>query len=94
MIERLPYPKVLFAPPLPLMGVKERALLECGCHVWVGMRVDLRELATAVFSCSPEHLDLIHHFNMLLQESTVEPEDEELVVVCERLLEEAQRHYV
>lgn len=93
MIERLAYPKVLFQPPNPLMGIKERAYLECGCQVWCGMRLDKMEVATGAISCSPEHDDLIRHFNLLLAESTVEPQDEELVVVCERLLEEAVRHY-
>lgn len=92
MIERLPFPKVMFDPPNPLMGVKERAFIECGCSIWVGMRLDKQEIATMAVSCSPTHQDLIEHFNMLLSESTVEPTDEELVAVCERLLEETVRH--
>lgn len=94
MIERLEYPKLIFNPPNPGLGVKERALLSCGCHVWIGMRIDNRELATMAASCSPEHDGLIQHFQLLLRESLVEPEDEELVVVCERLLEQAERYSV
>ena len=94
VIEHLPFPKLVIDPPRPVIGVKERALIECGCHVWVGMRMDNREVATLTVPCSPGHSELMHHFNMLLAESTIEPTDDPLVVVCERLLEESVRHRV
>jgi hypothetical protein len=94
MIETLPYPKWLYQPPNPALGIIERALLDCGCHVWVGARMDNQELATAAISCSPDHNQLMTHFNLLLKESLVEPQDELLVIVCERLLDEAERHYL
>ena len=92
MIERLAEGKLIINPPNPMVGVKERALLDCGCHVWVGQRLDNLEVATMACSCSPMHDQLMHHFTMLLAESTVEPFDEELVVVCERLLEQAEQY--
>lgn len=92
MIEHLAYPQIIFNPPNPLMGIKERAFIECGCQVWVGMRMDKMETATMFVTCSPAHEDLAHHFNMLLAESTVEPTDDPLVEVCERFLEEAARY--
>ena len=94
MIERFAHPQLLVAPPTPLMGVKERAHLECGCQVLVGMRLDKGEIATMAASCGPEHDHLVAHFNLLLAESTVEPEDEELVVVCERLLQQAAKVHI
>lgn len=93
MIEYLEYPKLLISPPAPLMGVKERAVLGCGCCVWVGMRLDKMEAATCAGACGRAHDQLIAHFNLLLAESTVEPTDEELVVVCERLLNQAAQYH-
>ena len=91
MIERLPYPKILSYPPAPDMGVKERASIECGCHVWVGMRFDNQEVATMAVPCSREHRALMEHFNVLMAESLAEPRDDDLVVVCEELLLAAAR---
>jgi hypothetical protein len=93
MIERFVLPKFLICPPAPAMGIKERAYLECGCQVFVGVRMDKQEVSTMADPCSAEHESIARHFNMLLAESTVEPTDEELVVVCERLLEQSARAY-
>jgi hypothetical protein len=91
MIERLDEPKLLINPPNPVLGVKERAYLECGCAVWVGRRWDNLEIATSAGSCSPEHDDLINRFNVLLFDSLASPSDVEVVQVCEMLLEQAER---
>lgn len=91
MIERLAEPKLLINPPNPALGVTERAYLECGCAVWVGLRWDNLEVATSAGSCSPEHDDLINHFNVLLFYSLATPSDAEAVQVCEMLLEQAER---
>jgi len=93
MIERFQFPKVVICPPVPAIGVKERAYLECGCQVFVGVLMDKQEAATMADPCSAAHRPIARHFNMLLAESTVEPTDEELVVVCERLLEQSARAY-
>lgn len=92
MIQRFTFPKAIINPPNPSLAVVERAYLECGCQVFVGMRMDNQELATMAASCSPTHDQLVNHFHMLLLESTVEPTDDPLVDVCERLLEQAERH--
>lgn len=91
MIEQL-RPSMILNPPNPVIIVKERAYLDCGCQVFVGLRTDNQETATMAASCCPEHDQLVNHFNMLLQESTVDPLDEPLVDVCERLLEQAERY--
>jgi hypothetical protein len=92
MIERLLFPKFILNPPNPSFGVNERAYLECGCQVFVGRRLDNYEVATMAASCSPTHDQLVNHFQMLLAESTVDPSDEPLVDVCERLLEQAEQY--
>lgn len=92
MKERYYLPKFIINPPNPSLGVKERAYLECGCQVFVGLRLDNQEVATMAASCSPTHDQLVSHFQMLLHESTVDPTDEPLVDVCERLLEQAEKY--
>lgn len=92
MIERLDEGRLIVNPPNPMLGVSARALLDCGCHVWVGQRLDNMEVATMACSCSPTHDQLVNHFTMLLRSSTVEPFDEPLVEVCERLLEQAEQY--
>lgn len=94
MIERLESPKLLTVElgrdDHPALMVRERAYLECGCTVWVGQRWDNLEVATSVGSCSRAHEEIPKVFNVLLFDSLEDPEDEDLVVVCERLLKQAR----
>lgn len=93
MKERFSEGRLMLNPPNPALGVIERAWIECGCEVFVGARLDNMEAATMANSCSRAHDQVARHFTMLLAESTVDPTDDPLIDVCERLLEEAA-HYV
>jgi hypothetical protein len=84
--------KLLINPPHPVIAVQSRAYLECECQALVGMRLDNMEAAVAASHCSEEHEPLLRHFHMLLRESTVEPTGDELVVVCDRLLAQAEQY--
>lgn len=84
--------KLLINPPHPVIAIRERAYLECECQALVGVRLDNSEVAVAASCCSEEHEPLIRHFHMLLQLSTNEPTGEDLVVVCDRLLEQAEQY--
>jgi hypothetical protein len=94
MIERLSEGRLILNPPNPMLGVVERAYLECGCSVFVGKRLDNMETATMAASCSKEHDPLINHFQLLMRESLVDPQDKPLVEVCDDLLDQANRYAV
>lgn len=94
MKERLSEGKLLLNPPNPMLGVVERAFIECGCEVWVGKRLDNMEVATTAGPCSPEHMPLVLRFNELMLESLESPSSADLVDVCELLLEKAASTFV
>jgi hypothetical protein len=70
----------------PIIGLKERAYLDCGCSCWVGLRFDSLEPVSLAEACGTDHDALIQHFNLLLRESLVEPQVRELVDVADDLL--------
>lgn len=88
MIDRFP-PKMLIQPPNPVLMVSERARLECGCSIYVGLRVDNWEVATGAVACTDEHAPLVNRANVLLFDSLEHPTDRPLVDVCEEFLIEA-----
>lgn len=65
------------------------ASLPCGCCVWVGIRFDNQEAATAVVPHSALHKPLAHRFNGLLAVSTLKPSDRDLIDVVAELLKQA-----
>lgn len=104
MIERLEFPKVALIPagrdfsdegnPVVVLG-KERAVIDCGCCCWVGIRTDNTEAASVAFACSTEHLPQMELFQQKIKDTLSLIEEgyddggRELVVVAEELLREA-----
>lgn len=71
----------------PVLVSKERATLPCGCAVYVGLRVDTKEVATAAIPCKSDHRVLMEQFNSDLAKSLENPTDRLLVEVVNELLE-------
>lgn len=68
----------------------ERAVLDCGCACYVGIRLRTQEPATVNMRCSDDHAVLMTRLLLLLRESTVEPQvGRALVEVADELLEAA-----
>jgi hypothetical protein len=84
--------KGLALPGGLILELQSRAYLGCGCQCFVGNRTDNRELTTAMFPCSPAHLPLGRHANLLLRESLVQRQARLLVDVVDELLQQAQRY--
>lgn len=78
----------------PGMVVNSAAKLGCGCGVYVGLRVDNRELATAAGACSADHAALVNDFNVRLLDSLDDPQARPLVDVCVELLSEAEAEFL
>lgn len=82
--------RILDEPGLPAVLIAETALLPCGCHCHVCLRIDNREAATIAGECGPDHSDLIERFNALLLASLAAPrQGVPLVEVVAELLSEA-----
>lgn len=73
-------------PPNPDVAAKVRSVRECGCAVYVGMRLDTHEAATASLPCSPRHLDLIERFGVAFRASLMVPTDKTAVDVVDVIL--------
>lgn len=86
-------PRLLTGGGHPPMLVNEGAQLPCKCVVAVGMRTDTKEVASAAIPCSPDHTQLMEHFNLRLRESLVERQDRPLVEVADELLRSSARFY-
>lgn len=70
---------------------QERAVLDCGCACYVGIRLRTQEPATVNRRCSDEHELMMTRLLLLLRESTVEPQDRPLIEVVDNLLEAAEK---
>lgn len=92
MVEEIPQ-GILIDPPNPVMIVNERVYRECGCSLFIGVRVDKMEPATNAASCCDEHDQAIGHFNLLLMESLAAPQDRLLADVAEELMDQAFEYY-
>lgn len=69
---------------------RERAALDCGCLVWVGLRSDNFEPATVSVVCErADHTALLLRFRRLFLASLVDPTDRPLVDVTDELLHQA-----
>jgi hypothetical protein len=68
------------------MVSNERAELNCGCKVWIGLRLDNHEVATDFEACSDDHQPLAERFNLALTDSLVNPSRRPLVDVVDELL--------
>lgn len=78
----------LVAPPNPAMALSQRVTVECGCTVWIGMRLDRMEPAVLAMPCDFEHKTVAIRFNTLLGwafEANGMPDD--LAETVEELLE-------
>lgn len=77
------------APPAPVTA-RDRARLECGCMVLVGVRTDTRppEPATGSMACSSEHQGLMDEFNRRLRQSLADPQPRLMIDVVDELLTE------
>lgn len=64
-------------------------VIECGCKVVVGTRMDKREAATVACPCGDEHLPILVHFQAVLVASLDHPQDRPAVEVVRDLLEAA-----
>lgn len=75
-----------------LVLANQRAVLDCGCACYCGLRLGTTDPATLTVPCSDEHRRLAAHFNLLLKESLVAPTERLLVDVADELLEQAVRY--
>ena len=92
MIERLPEGtwRLLRLPGGPDVVTNSRALLDCGCSVWVGARLDDGDTCTVAEPCSDEHQRLVRRFNDLLGWSVADGgTDRDLLDVIDEILAEA-----
>lgn len=79
-------------PEDPRVLANGKVQLECGCHVFVGIRLDTNGPATAAAACSMRHRGLIERFTALLAEYPYKPgEAKPLLAHVEELLGEAQQ---
>lgn len=87
-------PTVLLMAGMPPLIVNARAMRDCGCSVFIGVRTDRMppEPATLAAPCTDEHMPLIEHFDLLFKESLVEPQPRKLVDVVVELLEQAEKY--
>lgn len=72
------------------MVTKERAILPCGCCIFVGI-TGTREATTGAQACSVEHQMITERASQLLAESLATPSKRLLVDVCATMLTQAQR---
>jgi hypothetical protein len=70
---------------------RERAVLKCGCAIYVGINVANGEAATGAEACCDLHTLITDRANGLLIESTAHPTNRPLVDVCAQLLAQAER---
>lgn len=73
---------------------RERAILDCGCTVLVGVRTDRDppEASTVAIECSDEHRPIAVRFNDLMRWSILNGgEDRPLIDVVDEILQEASR---
>lgn len=90
-VERFPIAKILVpGGPGPRILTKERAVLDCGCNVVVGLRMDNHEVASSSCACEAKHDALVSDFNERLRASLADPQARPLVDVCAELLDEAE----
>lgn len=95
MIDRLDPPRAWTFPGPPMMLSKERARIDCGCCVYITMRVDNREAGSNTSSCSPEHRPMLEEFNDRWKKSIEEaPQPRPAVEVAEEMLMEVAASYV
>lgn len=71
---RLPHPTILVPGPPPLLSA-EQAVLECGCMVPVGRRMDTGEVAVTAISCCDAHVPHLMRLQGFLIASLENPTD-------------------
>lgn len=81
--------KVLRGRGCPTLLCRWKAEAACGCTLWVGIRLDNQEAATAAVPCRPGHRRLMERFNLLMGDSLVNPTDRPLIDVVAELLAQA-----
>lgn len=82
---------LLPGPPVAL-AVAEAVEADCGCVVYIGLRLDNGEPATGACSCGPGHRYEMANFNESLRISLVaDPQARPMAEVCAELLEDALR---
>ena len=90
MIERGLPPRVTQIPNGPLVLAMSRSVLDCGCCVWEGVRLDTEETCTMAEPCCPEHLPLVRRFNDLMAWSVADGGTErDLLDVVDEILADA-----
>jgi hypothetical protein len=86
-----PETKILAHPGQPTLLCRRRVTLpSCRCAVWIGIRADNQEAATAAVSCSDLHVGLMTTFNESMVKSLENPTNRDLVDVVQELLGEAR----
>lgn len=79
----------------PTVLVNQRAHIECGCSVWIGLRIDNHETVTVGRPCCPEHTWMLQRFNdLMLWSLTDGGTDRPLIDVVDELLVEAAREKI
>lgn len=71
------------------LNTGERALLDCGCSIFVGRRSEDRQVATATQACSEEHQPMVEMAGAILMRITMTPRPRPMVDACVEALNEA-----
>lgn len=85
MIQRFA-PRVLDVPGQPRFMANERVYLDCGCSVFVGVRLDTTEGAVACAACSANHAPLIEEFHRAFVETLPSDSTRPAAEVADELL--------
>jgi hypothetical protein len=72
------------------LNTGERAVLACGCCIFVGRRSgDHHQVATATQACSEEHQPMVELAGAVLMRITMTPRPRPMVTACVEALNEA-----
>jgi hypothetical protein len=70
----------------PMVRANERAIVECGCAAYVGVRLDTGDPTLGATACSHEHREKVHAFLAAYHESLDDPSDRPAVEVADEIL--------
>jgi hypothetical protein len=73
-------------PGPPLTVANERAVMPCGCAVYIGLRMDTHEPTLGATACSDAHKGKVHAFLAAYHESLDAPSDRPAVEVADEIL--------
>jgi hypothetical protein len=88
VIESLEFPRAWVFPGPPHIMAKERAILECGCFVAVGLQTATKEPALIGTACGDDHKPKMREFLRRYDETLENPSSRPAVEVADEVLGE------